>query len=326
MGFFQRLAGRIRAAQRRKIVTVLDAGNCKDAPVKRCHAVEHGDLVARDRREDALGAGAVLDDRAGNSVAQRKQNVVPERADEAPFAGREHHVGGLRRHPGAVAVAERREPTVSVHDPFWLSRGAGGEHDERDVVRLGIEGPRIVCSLPRHGGARRQAQPASGDDRARGTRRKLRRRFVIGRRRCVEDRLRLGQFDDVFDFAPPELGILENRHRARPHGPKESRGKFHRVRHPQQHLIAGPNAQGRKVAGNREYCALECVARDRTARREECCRAVVCFVTDWIERLFGEIYFHCPCRVRKAKRAHLWRQTVRTLRFAHPTSDRRQRN
>ena len=105
-GILQRLAGGVGAAERGEIVAVLDAGRRQDAPVERRDRMEQRDAVARDGLKDALRRGAVFHDRACGAVAKREQHVVAERADEAPFAGGEDDVALLRRHAGAVAVAQ----------------------------------------------------------------------------------------------------------------------------------------------------------------------------------------------------------------------------
>ena len=100
---------------------MLDAGRRQDPPVERRDRMEQGDAVARDGLKDALGRGAVFHDRACGAIAKREQHIVTECADEAPFAGGEDDVALLRRHAGAVAVAQRFEPAMGVDDAFRLA-------------------------------------------------------------------------------------------------------------------------------------------------------------------------------------------------------------
>ncbi len=54
----------------------------------------------------------------------------------------------LRRNAGAVAVAERFEPAVPMHDALGLAGGAGGEDDERGCVAARVErcGEEVVAA------------------------------------------------------------------------------------------------------------------------------------------------------------------------------------
>ena len=111
-------------------------------------AVQERHAIPLDRLQDSFGAGAMFHDRGRDAIAQRKKDVVAERADEAPFAGRQHDIARLRRNARTVAVAERFEPAMGVHHPFWspvvpdvktmnagasgrASNGAGGKSDPR---------------------------------------------------------------------------------------------------------------------------------------------------------------------------------------------------
>ena len=114
-GRLERLAGGIHTSQGRDVETFLDPGlRSKNPPVKRCDTVQKSDAIARDRRENALGTGPFIHDRASHTVPQREEHVVTERADETPFARCERNVVCLRRNTRAIAVTKRVEPTVSV--------------------------------------------------------------------------------------------------------------------------------------------------------------------------------------------------------------------
>ena len=135
-GRLERLAGGIHTSQGRDVETFLDAGLTQNPPVKRCDTVQKSDAIARDRRENALGTGPFIHDRASHTVPQREEHVVTERADETPFARCERNVVCLRRNTRAIAVTKRFEPTVSVDDSLGPSCGPRSEDDKRGIVRL----------------------------------------------------------------------------------------------------------------------------------------------------------------------------------------------
>ena len=83
---------------------------------------------------------------------------------------------GRRRHARAIAVAERFEPAMGVHDAFRLAGRAGGEHDEGRSVSLAVERRRDrnrLCDrsaarvapahrCPRRGGGASRRKPGGG--------------------------------------------------------------------------------------------------------------------------------------------------------------------
>ena len=91
-----------------------------------------------------LGGGAAGQHRAGDSVAEREEQVVPQGADKAPLAGGHHHVPRLRRQPVTVEVAEGDDPAMRVNDALGPAGGAGGAHHEGGLVGRGVSGG-YVC-------------------------------------------------------------------------------------------------------------------------------------------------------------------------------------
>src|SRR5690349_14442466 len=64
---------------------------------------------------------------------------MAEGANKAPFTGCQNYVINLRRDTSSIAVAERIQPTVCMHNAFRFTGGTRSKHDERCIVRPCVE-------------------------------------------------------------------------------------------------------------------------------------------------------------------------------------------
>src|SRR5262245_61070176 len=143
--FAQRLAGCMSAAKAAEIVRSLEVGHGKQPAVNGGDGMKHRYSVSFDAAQNVFRGRAVAEDRCSDAIAQGKQQVVTEGANEAPLSGGHYHVIVLRWQPVAVQIAEGNDPAMRVDDAFGFAGGARSVDDESWFVGRGLGGP-DVCT------------------------------------------------------------------------------------------------------------------------------------------------------------------------------------
>ena len=233
----QSLAGRAATAQGREVVAVLDPLDGEDAAIDGRDRIEQRDLEPFDRRQHALGPGRAFEDRARHAVPEREDDVVTQRADEAPLAGRERHVAWLRRNPMAVRLAERHDPAMGVNDPLGPAGGPRCVDHEGRLVGTGIGGRHRIASCPVEAHRPRmlsppQERPHPVPVREDGT----------GDIRQRHRRIRSAVVEHIVDLLRTEQRVDQHRDRADPREREEGDSELDAVGHPHQDLRAASHA------------------------------------------------------------------------------------